>query len=246
VPNTWVLLDNQSTVDVFYNKDLLENIREVTKQMNNHCNAGISTTNLVGDLPGYGTVWFYEEGIANILSLSRVKRDQEVSLNSEKGNCFKVSRKNRSGGTLFFKQAESGLYYTNIRPVTVTKNLALVTTTKEKMEGYTKKKCERAKLAHHIQKTKGRLHTKDFLEIVEKGGILNCLINRIDILAAKDIFGTDIGSIKGKTTRRKVQNTGDNTDIIKHPANVAYKYKNVTICIDLMFVNKIVLLISIS
>ena len=56
VPNTWVLLDNQSTVDVFYNKDLLNNIREVETQMNIHCNAGVSTTNLVGDLPGYGTV----------------------------------------------------------------------------------------------------------------------------------------------------------------------------------------------
>ena len=163
---------------MFYNKDLLENIREVNKQMNIHCNAGISTTNLVGDLQGYGTVWFYEEGIANILSLARVKRDHEVSFNSEKGNGFKVSSKNNSGGTLFFKQAESGLYYTDIRPVTVTNDLALVTTTKEKMEGYTKKECERAKLARHIQKTIGRPSTKDFLEIVEKGGILNCPINR--------------------------------------------------------------------
>jgi len=56
----------------------------------------------------------------------------------------------------------------NIRPETITNNLALVTTTKEKMEGYTKKACERAKLAHHIQKSIGRPSTKDFLEIVEK------------------------------------------------------------------------------
>ena len=43
-----------------------------------------------------------------------------------------------------------------------------------------------------------------------------------------------------------MQNTGENTDIIKHPANVADKYKNFAICIDLMFVNTIVFLISIS
>ena len=66
-----------------------------------NCNAGVSTTNLVGYLPGYGTVWFYEEGIANNLSLARVKRDHEVSFNSEKGNGFKASRKNKSGWTLF-------------------------------------------------------------------------------------------------------------------------------------------------
>jgi hypothetical protein len=24
-----------------------------------HCNAGVATTNLVGDFPGYGTVWYH-------------------------------------------------------------------------------------------------------------------------------------------------------------------------------------------
>ena len=83
VPNTWVLLDNPSTVNVFYNKDLLKNIREVNTKMNIHCNSGVSTTNLVGDQPGYGTVWLDEDGIANILSLAREKRNHEVSFNSE-------------------------------------------------------------------------------------------------------------------------------------------------------------------
>ena len=83
MPNTWVLLDNPSTVNVFYNKDLLNNIREVNTKMNIHCNSGVRTTNLVGDQPGYGTVWLDEDGIANILSLAREKRDHEVSLNSE-------------------------------------------------------------------------------------------------------------------------------------------------------------------
>ena len=239
-----VLLDNQSTVDVFYNKDLLNNIREVETQMNIHCNAGVNTTNLAGDLPGYGTVWFYEDRIANILSLSSVKREHEVSFNSEKGNCFKVSRKNKTGKTLFFKQAKSGLYYANMRHVK--NNVTLVTTTKEKMDGYTKKACERAELARHIQKTIGRPSTKDFLEIIEKGGIVNCPIDKSDILAAEDIFGSDIGSIKGKTTRRQMQNTAENNTLNNQPTNIADKYKNVTICIDLMFVNRIIFLISIS
>jgi hypothetical protein len=41
--------------------------------MDIHCNAGVTSTNLVGDLPGYGKVWFNPNGIANILSLLRVK-----------------------------------------------------------------------------------------------------------------------------------------------------------------------------
>jgi hypothetical protein len=30
IPKTWILLDNQSTVDVFHNDELLQNIREGT------------------------------------------------------------------------------------------------------------------------------------------------------------------------------------------------------------------------
>jgi hypothetical protein len=33
VPKAWILLDNQSTVDVFYNKALLRNIRKLPTQM---------------------------------------------------------------------------------------------------------------------------------------------------------------------------------------------------------------------
>jgi hypothetical protein len=38
-PN-WILLENQSTVDVFYNHRLLKNIQEVDTWMDIHCNAG--------------------------------------------------------------------------------------------------------------------------------------------------------------------------------------------------------------
>jgi len=69
VPSSWILLKNQSTIDVFYNMAMLTNIRRVPSKMNIHCNAGISTTNMVGDLAGYGTVCYHKSEIAKILSL---------------------------------------------------------------------------------------------------------------------------------------------------------------------------------
>ena len=64
IPDSCILLHSQSTIEVFKNKKLLKNICDAKKALSLHCNAGISMVNKVGDLPGYGTVWFYEDGIA--------------------------------------------------------------------------------------------------------------------------------------------------------------------------------------
>jgi hypothetical protein len=75
-----MLLDKQSMVDLFYNHKLLVNIRPSNTRMNVRCNAGQRTTTMVGDLPGYGTVWYDPKSIANILSLKRVAEKYYVAL----------------------------------------------------------------------------------------------------------------------------------------------------------------------
>ncbi|GKY91458.1 hypothetical protein MPSEU_000118100 [Mayamaea pseudoterrestris] len=57
-----VLLDNQSTVDLFCNAKMLTNIRPVPTWMVIKCNAGTVRTNMMGDLEGYGPVWWYQRG----------------------------------------------------------------------------------------------------------------------------------------------------------------------------------------
>jgi hypothetical protein len=77
IPPTWLLLDNQSTGDVFANGDMLEDIHEVGDEMAIASNGATNVTSKMGTLPGYGPVWYDPVGIANhepIKSLGKVPR----------------------------------------------------------------------------------------------------------------------------------------------------------------------------
>ena len=108
IPKTWVLLDNCSTVNVCSNPALLTNIHPTNKKMRTHCQSGSVTTHLVGDYGGYPEpVWYTPGGIANVLSLAKVKqhfRIRYVSAEDDAG--FDVFQ---PGGVKRFKESETGL-----------------------------------------------------------------------------------------------------------------------------------------
>ena len=65
VPLTWILLDSQSTVDLISNPRMLLNIRRVRSKnaIRVHCNSEVKVVDRIGELPGYGTVWYKPTGI---------------------------------------------------------------------------------------------------------------------------------------------------------------------------------------
>jgi hypothetical protein len=87
---------------------MLEDIHEVDDEMAIALNGRTNVTSEMGTLPGYGLVWYDPVGIANIVSLSRVREKYHVSFNSAH-NIFVVTKPD---GTVFeFRQSESGLYF---------------------------------------------------------------------------------------------------------------------------------------
>ena len=94
---------------------------------------GVSSTTLIGDLPGFGPVWLDPRAIANVLSLSSVRKLFRVTQDSYKYDGIHLHRPD--GDTLEFHESKKGLYYYDATPEgyntnnksTVT-NYSLVTT----------------------------------------------------------------------------------------------------------------------
>ena len=137
IPDNSILLDSQSTVDIFCNPRLVENICRVKDRMKIQCNAGTRVTNLVGDLPGYGPVWFNLRAIANVISLKLVKEKYHIQYDSDEKDGFVVTKPN--GERFKFIQSSSGLYYfdtTNLDPNKSANTTLVVNTVVENKKNY--------------------------------------------------------------------------------------------------------------
>jgi hypothetical protein len=64
---------------------------------------------MVGDLPGFGTVWFNEKWIANILSLAAVLKVCRIRMDTQREPAILVHKKNDD--IMKFLESTTGLYY---------------------------------------------------------------------------------------------------------------------------------------
>jgi len=240
LPLMWLLMDSCSTTDIFAMASLLSNTHTAAKPIWVHCNAGCIQLTQHGYFGNYPhPVWYNPKGVANILSLANVTKHYRVTMDSAASPAMLVHK--NDGTSIKFEPSGSGLYKHELPSDNTAINqmwsmLSSISTVAENASNYTKRAYKRAVEARRLQNIIMQPPSRKYKEV-----ILDCLrdskVTRADIDAAENIFGPNLGSIKGKTVRRPNEHVASGIDAV--PNDVLTLHQHVTLTIDIKFVNKI-------
>jgi hypothetical protein len=208
--------------------------------------------NKEADVPGFATVWFDPQQMANIFGFAAMADKHRITCDTAVENAINVHMKD--GSIAKFKRTPEGLYV--FSPSEKYKKMIaeskkqdpdanlMIATVKENREGYTKRQFERAKEARKLYRILGCATLQDFKNILRQNIIANCPVTTEDVNIAEAIFGPDIGTMKGKKTRPKPQQYRPN--VVEIPKELIEKHHNLVLAMDVMFVNGIPILASVD
>jgi hypothetical protein len=119
----------------------------------------------------------------------------------------------------------------------------MLSTVSDTKKLYTKRAYKRTLLARKLQNIIMRPSTRRYQDtIIDFMG--DCPVTKADVQAAENIFGPNLGSLKGKTVRRA--NDHVLTGIDPMPNEIMEIYRDVTLAIDITFVNKVPFFITVA
>lgn len=252
-----VLLDSQSSVDLFCNPRMVTNIRKSSHPMKLSTNAGVCTVDMVADIPNYGTVWFSPKAMTNIFSMGNVRKKHKVTIDTEEENAMIVH--GRDGKPIAkYIGTEDNLYVwrpfkdketaanPGQEPRSDTKPTIsqFVETVKENKSFHTPRDIAKAKRARNLLYALGCPTIRDLKNIIKMNSIMNNPVTVQDVDLAVQIFGLDVPSAKGKITRRRPNLPTE--DIVAVPPELLAAHQHVELAIDTMFVCGIAFLTTIS
>jgi hypothetical protein len=133
-----------------------------------------------------------------------------------------------------FKMHKSGLHYYDPRKE---QHLTFDNTVSENKTGFTKPKIKCAEITKNLYKNLSFLSMKDFKWVIRSNQIKDCPATIQDIDVATKIWGKNIATLKGKTTRSKTHPVA--RDYVKVTKELLKLHKEVFLTTGIFFVNKI-------
>ncbi|KAI2492644.1 Reverse transcriptase (RNA-dependent DNA polymerase) [Fragilaria crotonensis] len=233
---SWILLDSQSTISVFRNADMLRNIRPSDHVLRAVTNGGHQDSTLIGDFPNLGKVWFNPQSIANILSLAEVRKVCRVTMDTDAEPAMVVHR--IDGSAMKFIEHVCGLYVyvppndSNHRVTAYT----MVSTVANQKKPFSRRDVANADTARALYRLIGRPSEADFQRILTGNFIRNCPVTPLDAKRALIIYGPDIATLKGKTTRAGTATHTPAFESVPLPPPVLEHHRDVVLCVDFFFV----------
>ena len=249
-----LLLDSQSTVNLFSNSDLVDNVRTAPTPIKVHCNKGIMPTTDIADF-GSNEVYVTKNGIANVLSLFLLGQKHHITYDSkDRGGVFKVHTTN---GVIEFTPTSTGLHALDLKAhpdaahllvtsstVAPPPQLHAVTNVHDNFEGFTKKQVQCANEARRIMLMTGVPTERAFESMVRLNQLQDCPITIDDVKNAHLIWGPDLANKRGKTVHRKPDRVElDHGGILQ---SLLAPHTHVTLVADIIFVNTVPFLVSAS
>jgi hypothetical protein len=206
----WLLLDSQSSTDMFCNPRYLTNIKNASRSVIIHCNAGatrctkegIFKSAMFGEIP----VRYNPRGICNVLSFKTVKSMFPITYRSEPDDGGKAAFEvHTPHGVVLFRPCSRGLHYLDLSQGVNAELLCtqVVPTMRQNFEGFSKRDVIGAIKARRLQSMIGSPGLADYEGMVREKMIDDCPIDNTDLKNAHTIFGPDLAGVRGRTILRK-------------------------------------------
>lgn len=241
-----VLLDNEASISIFRNKDLLGKITDATTPITikgvQASAAGILVSK-EATFRDLGKVYYSENTSANILSFaSQIDAGAHITYN-QTNDYFSLTPANGSR-CYEFKRKPSGqstgkFYCCDIRDLpSMPREHALVQTADENQTSLNKRETIKAAEARDMLARFAFPPSSAAAQIVATGR--NFRLSEKDFAAADLLWGPSVASIKGKSTRKTPPAP---VPTLKAPSN---QNQPQTLCVDIMFVDRIPILVAVA
>ena len=180
-------MDNQSTTDIFCNKDYVTDIKQTPQRLRLKSNGGTLYTRSKASVNGYHRrAWHSKKAITIVISYVNLGVQYLITSNIREKK-FGVHREDHGLPNLVFRQHKTGLHYYD-----PSEDYTFVETVEDNKKKFTKRQVAGAEKASSLCESLMYPSDKDFKWIVLSNLTKNCLVRVQDVVVGHKTWGKDI------------------------------------------------------